>query len=113
MRADASLCRLQTCLCILTQKQLEAQPRYVHTFWVHMHFGGKTLSLAMWPPVQLSVSIKESGTSEVFLDTRDLIINSVTDKQNGQDLPFKFSDEHKVRQSCNGETLGEGLDSFF
>ena len=49
-----------------------------------------------WLPVQLSVKIKESGTSELFLDTRDLIINSVIHKINGQDLPFKFSDEHKV-----------------
>lgn len=49
-------------------------------------------------PVQLSVSIKENGTSEVFLDTRDLIINGVTDKQDGRDLPFKFAEEHKVYQ---------------
>lgn len=62
-----------------------------------MHFGKTPLPLTMRLPVQLSVSIKESGTSEVFLDTRDLIITSVTDKQSGQDLPFKFSDEHKVQ----------------
>ena len=43
MRDDERLCRLQTCLCILTQKQLEAQPRYVHNFWVHMHLGGTPL----------------------------------------------------------------------
>lgn len=52
--------------------------------------------ITLWPPVQLSVNIKESGTSELCLDTLDLIINSVTDKKNGQDLPFKFSEEHKV-----------------
>lgn len=57
-----------------------------------MHHCHVTLS----PPVQLSVKIRESGTSELFLDTRDLIINSVTHKINGPDLPFKFSDEHKV-----------------
>lgn len=56
------------------------------------------LSLVTVPPVQLSVSIKESGVSELCLDTRDLIINSVADKQSGHDLPFKFSDEHKVWQ---------------
>ena len=44
--------------------------------------------------IQLSVDITEDGTSEVCLDTRDLIINHVT--RNGQDLPFKFADEHKV-----------------
>ena len=54
------------------------------------------LCVTLWPPVQLSVTIKESGTTELFLDTRDLIINSVIDKKTGQDLPFKFSDEHKV-----------------
>lgn len=48
--------------------------------------------------MQLSVSIKDNGTYELCLDTRDLIINSVTDKQNGQDLPFKFAEEHKVWQ---------------
>lgn len=59
--------------------------------------------MTLWWPVQLSVKIKESGTSELFLDTRDLIINSVTCKINGQDLPFKFSDEHKV---CVTQVLG-------
>ena len=64
---------------------------------MHTYFGN-ILSHTPWPPVQLSVSIKESGTSELFLDTRDLIITTVTDQQSGQDLPFKFSGEHKVRQ---------------
>ena len=53
--------------------------------------------------MQLHVSVNQSGTAELLLDTRDLIINSVIDKLTGQDLPFKFAEEHKVFATCLDE----------
>ena len=47
--------------------------------------------------VQVHVAIKQDGAKELFLDTRDLIINSVTEDSTGKDLAFKFAEEHKAR----------------
>ena len=45
---------------------------------------------------QVHVTIKQDGTSDLFLDTRDLIINSVTEHSTGKELAFKFAEEHKA-----------------
>ena len=56
--------------------------------------------------MQLPIDIREDKTSEVCLDTRELIINSVTDKKTGQDFPDKFADEHKVYCKCSNAACG-------
>ncbi|DBB10759.1 hypothetical protein WJX82_009512 [Trebouxia sp. C0006] len=57
-----------------------------------VHFDSKTVG----GTAELHVNVNQSGTAELLLDTRDLIINSVVDKHTGQDLPFKFAEEHKA-----------------
>jgi len=66
----------RTCVVCVCMHQLDKDQVFVH--------------------MQLHVNVNQSGTAELLLDTRDLIINSVVDKHTGQDLPFKFAEEHKV-----------------
>lgn len=93
---------MQTSLFISTARQLGARLRYqskstdLRRLCRHASFELNQIFVHM----QLHVNVNQSGTAELLLDTRDLIINSVIDRHTGEDLPFKFAEEHKVFATC-------------